>query len=60
MSAIETQIDIEALKELFGNEGAQAELEAQFEIEAGTFENADDPQAIGTVIWTVRTYRARC
>jgi hypothetical protein len=60
MPAIGMQIDVEALKELFGDEATQAELEAQLEVEAGTFENADDPQAIGTVVWTVRTYRARC
>jgi hypothetical protein len=35
------------------------ELEAAAD-QVGTFENADDPQAIGTVIWTVRTARARC
>ncbi len=53
------QSDLEALEELFGSEEEQLDLEAAG-AEVGSFENPEDPQAIGSVIWTVRTYRRRC
>ncbi len=52
----ETQQDIgvEALEELFGSEAAQAEVEAMALGRFGFDEELDQPQAIGSVVLTVR------
>ncbi len=52
----ETQQDVgvEALEELFGSEAAQAEVEAMALGRFGFDEELDQPQAIGSVVLTVR------
>lgn len=43
------QVETEALEELFG-----AELEQDALGQLGEHDHTDDPQAIGSVVWTVR------
>ena len=43
------QVEVEALEELFGPEIEEQALE-----QLGEHDHTDDPQAIGSVIWTVR------
>ncbi len=47
-------IGVEALEELFGSEVAQAEIEAMALERFDFDEELDQPQAVGTVVLTVR------
>lgn len=53
------QEEAEAVRELFGTDVEQLELEAAAEQEAGSYD-FEQPQAIGSVILSVRTVRRRC
>lgn len=57
-STVIEKADVEALKELFGDDAA-FDLEATAQ-EVGSYENAEDPQAIGGAYWAYRSYRYRC
>lgn len=47
-------VGVEALEELFGSEAAQAEVEAMALGRFGFDEELEQPQAIGSVVLTVR------
>lgn len=51
---VQQDTGVEALEELFGSEAAQAEVEAMALERFGFDEELDQPQAIGSVVLTVR------
>ncbi|MEJ7656505.1 MAG: hypothetical protein WKF33_05700 [Thermoleophilaceae bacterium] len=53
------QEEAEAVRELFGTDVEQLVLEDAAELEAGSYD-FEQPQAIGSVILSVRTVRRRC
>jgi hypothetical protein len=51
---VQQDTGVDALEELFGSEAAQAEVEAMALGRFGFDEELDQPQAIGSVVLTVR------